>query len=90
MIGSLPLYRLHHQRIDDMLVDGFMVDVVTAEVDFDCPSYDPDDSWTHTVKSHEVAHVTTREAASAVLRLVCDRYQDWTQPGGWNAPMATP
>lgn len=77
-----PYYRLFQDP------DGFRIDVVLAAVDFDDPSYDPEDSWTHTVKSKEIADVKTREAADAVLRLVCSEYMAWG-PLGWDSPMVT-
>lgn len=84
-MSEYPLYRLH--RYDDPH-EHFVVDVVLAAVDFDAPSYDPEDSWTHTVKSKTLSITRTREAAESVLRLQgIDAYQDWTQPGGWDSPM---
>ncbi len=82
MSDRYPFYRLFQYP------SGFRVDVVLASVDFDEPSYDPDDRWTHAIKSKEIAHVKTKEAADAVLRLVCTEYMAWG-PRGWDSPMVT-
>jgi hypothetical protein len=79
-----PFYRLFHYAAPR---PHWCADVVLAAVDFDEPSYDPEDSWTHTVKSKTLCVTSTREASEAVLRLTgAEEYQDWSQPGGWDAP----
>ncbi len=89
--SKYPLFRLHHRSpVGQNGEYGYSVDVVLADVDTEAPGYDPEDSWTHSVKAKELAFTTSRASALAVLRLhdACF-FQDWTKrpSKGWNEPL---
>jgi hypothetical protein len=76
-----PFYRLFNEG------QKWWVDEVVAPVDTECPHYDPEDSWTHTVKCRRIAVTNGIDGAFAALRLVgAEYYQDWTTNKGWSSP----
>jgi len=80
----LPLYRILGGGRE-----GFYVERVDAWVDTEAKGYDPEDSWTHSLKSKLLAVVKTRESALAVLRLHgATEYHDNAAKGWhWDAPL---